>query len=273
MSISNRNKGIIGTITVHALAILLLMVFGFTTPLPLPAEQGILINFGNSDNGMGAIEPKTEQGAALPKASSTAKQEEESPLTQDTEEAPSLPVKKEDTKKKETAKKKETPKKETSTEKAKDQSETQVEKPREANKKALFPGQKTDGGTTGEGETGKEGNQGGEEGSVDSQSRIGSTGGGGDAERGIIANLGGRTVLKLPQPDYPKQKNGKVVVQVTVDKQGNVTKAVPGIKGSTTLDSDLLNAAEKAAMNAKFDVNANAPAYQIGTITYIFRLQ
>lgn len=269
---SSRSKGILSTVLVHIVAVLLLMIFGFTTPLPLPAEQGILINFGNSDDGMGAMEPKIEQEVSTPQTASATKPQEESPLTQDTEEAPSLPVKKKDeTKKVESTKKTTTKQTETTTNK--NTSETQTEKPREANKKALFPGQKTDGSTTGEGETGKAGNQGSEEGSVDSQNRIGSTGGGGDAERGIITNLSGRTALKLPAPEYPSQKSGKVVVQVTVDKQGNVTKAEPGVKGSTTLDSQLLKAAEKAALNAKFDVNSNAPAYQIGTITYVFRLQ
>lgn len=272
--LSSKNKGIISTIAVHGILILLLMVLGFTTPLPLPAEQGILINFGTSDDGMGAMEPKVEQDASAPKSASTLKQEEEeSPLTQDTEEAPSLTVKKEAKKKQEASKIKETTKQENNATTNQNQTDTQTEKPREANKKALFPGQKVDGGNTGEGETGKQGNQGGEEGSPDSQSRIGSVGGGGDAERGISANLNGRTALKLPSPDYPPQKSGKVVVRVTVDKEGNVTKAVPGIKGSTTLDNELLKAAEKAALIAKFNVSNNAPAYQIGTITYIFKLQ
>ncbi|HNY09536.1 MAG TPA: energy transducer TonB, partial [Tenuifilaceae bacterium] len=75
-----------------------------------------------------------------------------------------------------------------------------------------------------------------------------------------------------PKPDYPKQKEGRVVVEVTVDNHGNVTKAIAGIKGSTTLDTDLLKAAEKAALSAKFDVSSNAPSFQVGTITYIFRL-
>jgi len=270
--LSDRSKGVISTILIHGLAILLLIIFGFSTPLPLPAEQGILINFGNSDDGMGAIEPKVEQEASLPQSSSATKPQEESPLTQDNEEAPSLPVKKKDeTKKVESTKT--TTTKQTETTNKKNTTETQTEKPREANKNALFPGQKTDGSTTGEGETGKPGNQGGLEGSVDSQNRTGSTGGGGDAERGIVANLSGRSALSLPQPDYPSQKSGKVVVRVTVDKQGNVTKAEPGKQGSTTLDPQLLKAAEKAALNAKFDVNANAPAYQVGTITYVFRLQ
>ncbi|MCB8964522.1 MAG: TonB family protein [Bacteroidales bacterium] len=269
---SNRSKGIVSTIAVHTIAVLLLYTFGFSTPLPLPAEQGILINFGNSEDGMGADEPKIEQEAATPQTASASKAQEDAPLTQDTEEAPSLPVKKKDeTKKVESANKTTTQHTQTTTNKK--TSETPTEKPREANKKALFPGQKADGGTTGEGETGKAGNQGGEEGSVDSPNRVGSTGGGGDAERGISVNLNGRTVLKLPQPEYPRQKSGKVVVEVTVDKQGNVTKAKAGVKGSTTLDSQLLKAAEKAALNAKFNIKADAPASQIGTITYIFRLQ
>lgn len=273
-SISTRTMGIVGTILIHGLIILLLVLFGFTTPLPLPAERGILINFGNSEAGSGQLEPKAESQLATPKPSESKPLEEATPLTQDDEEAPSLPVEKKK-QPKETEVKKPEPQKQPKTEEAKktEAKPTEVEKPREANKKALFPGQKKDGGTTGEGETDKQGNQGTDEGSPDSKNRAGSTGGGGDSDRGIIANLDGRTPLSLPKPEYPSQKEGKVVVQVTVDKQGNITKVEPGVKGSTTLDSQLLEAARKAAMNAKFDVSANAPAYQIGTITYVFRLK
>lgn len=272
--LSSKNKGIISTIAVHGILILLLMVLGFTTPLPLPAEQGILINFGTSDDGMGAMEPKVEQDASAPKSARTLKQEEEeSPLTQDTEEAPSLTVKKEAKKKQEASKIKETTKQENNATTNQNQTDTQTEKPREANKKALFPGQKVDGGNTGEGETGKQGNQGGEEGSPDSQNRIGSVGGGGDADSGIKTNLTGRTVENLIHPAYPPQKKGTVVVEVTVDSQGNVTKAIPGVKGSTTLDSELLKAAEIAAMKTKFDVRKSSQSDQIGTIIYVFKLQ
>lgn len=270
--LSDKSKGIITTIVIHGLAILLLILLGFTTPLPLPAEQGILINFGNSDDGMGAIEPKVEQEASLPQSSSATKPQEESPLTQDNEEAPSLPVKKKDeTKKVETTKKTTTKQTETTTNK--NTTETKTEKPREANKNALFPVQKTDGSTIGEGETGKPGNQGRLEGSVDSQNRIGSTGGGGDAKIGITTNLEGRTAIYLPKPEYPSQKSGIVVVEVTVDSQGNVTKAIPGVKGSTIIDSELFKAAQSAAIKTKFNVRENSQADQIGKITYVFKLQ
>ena len=63
------------------------------------------------------------------------------------------------------------------------------------------------------------------------------------------------------------------MVEVTVDRLGNVTYANPGVKGSTTLDEYLLKSAKKAALGAKFDRKSGAPAYQKGTITYYFKLQ
>jgi flagellar biosynthesis GTPase FlhF len=54
---SERKKGIIGTIVFHAIVLILLIFLGFFTPLPLPGEEGILVNFGDTDNGLGDREP------------------------------------------------------------------------------------------------------------------------------------------------------------------------------------------------------------------------
>lgn len=273
---ANKAKGIAATVLFHILMVLLLIMFGFNIPFPLPAEEGIIINFGNSDEGMGLEEPAIGEQAISNPAGYPTMQEDESPLTQDYEEAPALPVKKDESKKK-VVEPTEKTNPASSTDKVAPSTTAatpEVEKPREANAKALFPGQKINGGQTGvEGVTGKPGNQGSLEGSASSTNRTGgATGGGGDGQNGIITNLNGRSALLLPKPDYPKQKEGRVVVEVTVDNHGNVTKAIAGIKGSTTLDTDLLKAAEKAALSAKFDVSSNAPSFQVGTITYIFRL-
>ena len=83
-------------------------------------------------------------------------------------------------------------------------------------------------------------------------------------------NLNGRSGLSLPKPCYPGNEEGIVVVQVTVDKNGTVTKAEPGVKGSNTANSELISAARKAALQAKFNANKDAPAFQVGTITYRF---
>jgi len=50
-------RGIIGTAVFHTIVLLLLIFLGFFTPLPLPGEEGILVNFGNTDEGLGDTEP------------------------------------------------------------------------------------------------------------------------------------------------------------------------------------------------------------------------
>lgn len=137
--------------------------------------------------------------------------------------------------------------------------------------KKSFGGQADSGQTGSEGVSGGTGNQGVTTGSVDSQDRtmISSTG------NGISYSLDGRSVVgTLKKPDYPGQETGKVVVQITVDRDGRVIAAVPGVKGTTTMDTRLHEAAKKAALTARFNKveGPNAAITQKGTITYDFRL-
>ncbi|MBQ3765307.1 MAG: TonB family protein [Bacteroidales bacterium] len=88
------------------------------------------------------------------------------------------------------------------------------------------------------------------------------------------AHLRGRNVVgTLPKPSYNAQMEGTVVVQVKVDQYGNVTEAIPGVEGTTVTDKSLWNAARAAAMKAHFNMSADAPVLQTGTITYKFKLQ
>ncbi|MBQ2111762.1 MAG: energy transducer TonB [Bacteroidales bacterium] len=87
------------------------------------------------------------------------------------------------------------------------------------------------------------------------------------------AKLAGRSVNgTLPRPSYGVQKDGIVVVEIWVDNYGTVQKAVAGAEGTTVTDKTLWQAARKAALGAHFNMSADAPALQKGTITYIFRL-
>jgi len=92
-------------------------------------------------------------------------------------------------------------------------------------------------------------------------------------DSGISYDLSGRTIQTLSRPKYDYQGEGTVVVEISVDRQGNVIQAVPGLKGSTTLDEYLLNVAKDAALKAKFEVKLDAPKIQKGTIKYVFRLK
>jgi TonB family protein len=96
----------------------------------------------------------------------------------------------------------------------------------------------------------------------------------GKTEGTANAHLKGRTVLgTLPKPEYASQMAGTVVVTIKVDQYGNVTEAIPGAEGTNVTDKNLWNAARNAAMKAHFNMAADAPALQTGTITYIFKLK
>ena len=88
------------------------------------------------------------------------------------------------------------------------------------------------------------------------------------------AHLKGRsTVGAIVKPSYPTQEYGVVVVTIWVDNYGNVSKAQPGAQGTTVNDSGLWNAAREAALKTHFNMDADAPALQKGTITYNFALK
>lgn len=96
--------------------------------------------------------------------------------------------------------------------------------------------------------------------------------GSGTGNEGFSYDLAGRTMVNQVKPIYDTQKDGIVVVKITVDSQGNVTRAEPGRPGSTTLEKYFLDSAREAALKTKFDRKPGANIQQ-GTITYHFILR
>lgn len=94
------------------------------------------------------------------------------------------------------------------------------------------------------------------------------------------AKLAGRkTIGAIPSPTYNIQESGTVVVRIKVDRNGTVVEAQPGYTDPkekslrTTLTSKTAwDAAKKAALDTQFNMKADAPEYQYGTITYIFKI-
>ena len=263
---ADKLRGLLATIGFHVALLLLLILINLGASAPPQMEAGILINFGTDNSGLGRLEPATDL-QPKPALTNVAKPaDEEPPMTQDYEDAPAI-VKKQETKKKTDQKNNKLVTTPTNTNKAK---ETEKQPQPKVNPKALFPGQKSDGGNQSEGEVGGTGNQGDPNGSPLTGNRIG----GGDGNGNLPSfSLAGRGYLTLPTPKYNSQAEGKVVVEITVDRNGNVVKANPILKGSTVQDDKLFEAAKDAAMKAKFNVKNDAPPYQTGTITYNFRLQ
>ena len=85
-------------------------------------------------------------------------------------------------------------------------------------------------------------------------------------------DLGGRSVGSggLTRPKYTVNDEGTVVINITVDPQGNVIQAEIG-KGTNTPNTSLRNEAIKAARSTKFN-SVTTGNNQRGTITYKFSL-
>jgi TonB family protein len=87
-------------------------------------------------------------------------------------------------------------------------------------------------------------------------------------------NLSGRSVAGgFPMPVYNSPSQGTVVVEIAVNRDGQVTEAQAIGRGTTTSDRKLLKAAEEAALKTRFNVKKDAPISQVGTITYVFSLK
>ena len=218
----HKYKGILGTVLVHIGIILMLVLLGFTTILPLPEEEGVEVNLGYSDQGMGMIQPKeipvVQQKAPPPRPHPKPDVVEEV-VTQDTEEAP---VEEKITDPEE----KEVPVDVTPVEEVKEE-EIVKEEPK-VNPAAMYKGKSKSSEESGnEGITGEPGDQGKPNGTVDAKKYLGS-GGFGD---GPSYSLGVRTPRFLPSPSKNFSENGTVVVQITVNKYGKVIKAVAIDKG------------------------------------------
>ncbi len=257
-------NGILGTIIFHNILLLILIFFGFTEPKPLPGIEGIKIDFGNEEFGKGITASEAEMKVEQPAPAEESVISTDSKIdimTQDFEEAPA--VKKKETKKEEKVIEKPPVKP------VEKPVEKPVVKPKEVNTNALYKGKDKDSGSdASEGQSNDYGNMGTSEGDEDSNNSSGLSYG-----SGISFSLEGREGLSLPKPELNYQKQGKVVVEITVDRQGNVVNATSGVKGSTTLDTYLLNAARDAALKSRFTNKSDAPFHQKGYITYHFKLQ
>jgi len=78
-----------------------------------------------------------------------------------------------------------------------------------------------------------------------------------------------RHAVDLVNPGYRCERDGTVVVQIAVDRGGNVVAAAVD-KGASTADDCMHSTALDAARRSLFDVNTSAPERHTGTITYRF---
>lgn len=299
LKLKEHRKGLVGTILFHLGLVAILLFFGFSTPLPLPSEEGILVNFGYEDEGGGEIDPNPapyeplesqdppNQELAQNQTQQSSNQEEEV-VTQDIEEAAKIDTKKNNKPKEKTKEQLENERieKERKEQERIEKNNKRIEAEKEAKrvaeelrrkqeienrfKNSFGQGQNQNpNNSTGQGLTTGNTNQGSENGDPNS-SNYGQGKGLGD--EGISYALTGRGKVALPKPVLQKDEYGTVVVEIRVNAKGDVVAATPINKGSNTSSVYLRNLAKEAALKARFTDKPNSPD-QIGTITYRFVLE
>ena len=250
------------TITTIIFVILFVLFFYLgLTSLDPPPENGIAINFGTTEFGSGNVQP-TEAIQSAPKATAAkqATASNDDVLSQDIEEAVVMKEAKKIKPTKEVAK------------------EEVKEKPKENPKpsksttdalSSLINGPKSDGTAKGgEGNDDKPGDKGSLNGNPYANTYYGSGSGSGT---GSGWGLNGRKISSRGKVVQQCNEFGTVVVQITVNRNGNVI-AAKYTKGTTNTNPCLIEPALATARKYKWQPDPNAPATQIGFITVNFKL-
>jgi outer membrane biosynthesis protein TonB len=267
------------TAVVAILLLLLFFMLGLTYYDP-PISYGMEVNFGTLAQGSGEVQPtKSVQTIEQPveKPFEVEEKVEVTPPKESTEESIKevltekestvvVPDKKEEVKLREAVE--EEPEPEVEPEPLKE-----VPKVSEATKSVVsnLLKNKTEDGeqTQGEGDDLVQGDKGKLEGNPYSSSYYNNYGLGG---RGKGYGLNGRNLQSNGKVVQDCNQEGTVVVRITVNNNGEVVQAEPGVKGSTNTHPCLLEPARKTALLHKWFPDNNAPAEQIGFVVIQFKL-
>jgi len=269
-----------------ALVFISKFIHWYNPPIIPPAfEEGIEVNLGNSETGLGEEIPSIP-GEAAPTASETANTTSNSSVANNENTVVPSAVNSEEDEPITIPAKKPTPKttptnnitpKPTTT----PTNNTSVTKPIPAPKpKAVFAngtgkgngGNDADSynGVNSQGIAGGKGDQGNPNGNVNSDSYTGS-GGSGKSGFSISKGLNGRKLVQLPSFEDDFNESAKVFVDITVNQAGQVTAATINPRGTTTTNAQIRAIAKKKAMQLK--LNASSGEEQTGTIVFNFQLR
>lgn len=293
------------TLTTALLTVLLVLFFYIgLSYLDPPIESGISVNFGTTDLGSGNVQPNEPirsqpQNQPEPVKEVTPVVEESQPeeatpstpeevktenvVTQDNEESLVIKQQKEAEAKRQAEAEAEA--KRQAEEEAKRKAEAEAEAKRQAEAERVRREQEAkrqnldelmgglnssqDTATGGEGSDNQSGDRGQIDGNPYANSTYGSPGAG---TGGAGYGLSGRNLRSSDKFVQQCNEQGTVVVEIEVDRSGNVVKTSPGVKGTTNTAQCLLDAASKTAQSYKWNADSDAPVRQIGFVVVNFKL-
>ena len=228
--------------------VVLMFALKFSMAAPEETGEGILINFGDTEQAGGTADPRVnDQTAQVPQTSASSAAQTEV-VTQDNTDAPAVETRR-------------TPRP--------TPVEQPQEKPREVDPRALFPGRTAGSNSPSEGQTTGAGNQGHLAGDPS-----GAHDGTGTGDSGVSFDLHGRRPIGEVKPDYTGNERDQwtVKIRVTVNPRGEVVRAEYQAQGSTTNNRGFVDEALKAARRQKFSASEE-DNLQAGVITYVFNVK
>jgi len=264
--------------SVIAVLLLLLLSFVGLQYFDPPISYGMEVNFGTSSQGKGKTQPlKTVASQPKPnqqqsKPTPVQPKAEKAVAKVLTQEETSIPVVKKEPKK--VSPKEETPEK---VEPKKIEKKTPPAPPKPtvaASTKNILSNvlnakKQVGEEKTGEGNDAVAGDKGKREGNPYASSYYNKAGKGGNG-RGF--GLNGRNLQSNGAITQECNQEGIVVVRITVNQQGQVMTAEPGVKGSTNVHPCLLEPAKKTAFLHQWFPDSNAPTTQTGFVVVNFKL-
>lgn len=263
----------VGTLISILLLLLLLWKLSITAPV-LEEEEGIVITFGNADDGGGMpdatpIDALT-QAEQIPAPATPSRPSDNDLMVQDDEESLALAKQREE----EARHKAE----EAELIRQRREAEAQAEAERIAKEKALAEQRAKEQEAIAKADALVEalfGNAGTTEGANADNAGASSAGMKGNPvdkgfgeSNGATWSLAGRNVKSLPKPSENFNQQGRVIVNIRVDKKGNVISATVA-DGTTISDRPTQQLALAAARQAKF---TEGDSEQIGSIIYNFKI-
>ena len=94
--------------------------------------------------------------------------------------------------------------------------------------------------------------------------------GNGGKGNGTGYDLGGRGAKSLHRPDDDFSEEGRIVVDIWVNRNGQVVRAEVATKGTDIISNSMRQKAIQAAKRSTFASDPDAPEEQHGTITYTY---
>jgi len=275
----HKKKSAVLTTLLGILFLLLFFLLGLTYYDP-PISYGMEVNFGTLAQGSGAIQPvKTVQKSVSQEEQLVEKatQKEATPSEVKTPSVQKEVLQEKDSPvvlpEKEVVKPIQEPNPEESAPLEEPPVKKEVPKISESTKNVvsnLINSKPEDGEETeGEGNDLVQGDKGKIEGNPYSSSYYNTVGLGG---KGKGYGLNGRNLQSNGKVVQDCNQEGTVVVRITVNNQGQVIRAEPGVKGSTNTHPCLLEPAKKTALLHQWYPDNNAPAEQVGFVVIQFKL-